>query len=232
MNKAFNSCNWPLFPAIVVLFFIIGISVVRSLWYYTRLIPILNNYPYNSFNSDVFSFFCRLLIIIFIFVFFRYGYKVSIIEVFNMKRAQILPILKLCGSLAVLNISSIYLLDLNLLLNPTESTLEYIESMDTKHIALFLISVILIGPIAEEAFRGLLYSPLYRKVGRRFSIILTSLIWSYLHFEYLYPSIEVVSIFWISIVGVFLTWLYDRSGSLLHPIIFHIFINSWIVFYI
>lgn len=229
-NKALKSCNWTLLPVIVVLFFFLSSEIIRSLWY-VNVIPILEKYPYNPSNWVVFSFFYYWLGIILIYVLLRYIYKVSIIEVFNLKLSQIPFILKVCSVLAVINIMSIYLLDLELFLNP-RSVKEIINSMDTKHIILFSFMAIVFGPIVEESiFRGLIYGPLFRKVGRRFAIILTSLIWTYVHFEALYPSIEpfIIGLF---ISGIVLTWLYDRSGSLIHPIIFHMFKNSWILLYI
>lgn len=230
-NNALKRCNWSLLPGTVVIFFTLSGEIIKSLWY-VNLIPILKNFSYNPFNFEVFVFFYYCLILIIVYVFLKYIHNTSIVEVFDLKFIQFPFIMKVCGILAVINIFSIYLLDLNLLLNPQESVMETIKLLDTKHIILFSFVTIVVAPIVEESiFRGLLYAPLYRKVGRRLAIILSSLIWAYIHFDVLYPSIQ-IGIVGIFVIGVFLAWLYDRSGSLIHPIVFHMFKNSWILLYI
>ncbi len=224
-NKSLKSCDWSLFSAIIVLFFFLSGEVVKSLWY-VKLIPILKEYPYNFSNLEVFSFFYFLFILILIYVFLRYIYSVSIIEVFDLKLSQNIFILKLCAGLAAINILSLYLFDFNLFLNPEQSELEYIQAMDPQHAVLFAFVTIVLAPVAEEfMFRGLLYGPLYRKVGRILAIILSSLIWTQGHFYSLLPSVGVF------ITGLILGWLYDRKGSLIHPIVLHMFKNSWLLYY-
>ena len=229
-NNALKLCNWSLLPGAVVIFSLLSGETIRSLWY-VNLIPLLKNYPYNPFNFEVFVFLYCYLILGLAYVFLKYSHKASIVEVFDLRFIHFPFILKICGVLIVINIFSIYLLDFNLLLSPQKAVLEDIKSMDVKHTILFSFVTIVLGPIVEESvFRGLIYPPLYRKVGRRFAIVLTSLIWTYGHFEALYPSIQ-LSIVGIFIKGVFLAWLYDRSGSLIHPLVLHMFINSWVVVY-
>jgi hypothetical protein len=151
---------------------------------------------------------------------------VSIIEVFHFKLSQIPFIFKFCAVLAVINIVSLYFFDSNLLLDPQGSDLEYIKSLDVKQFVLYCFNTIILAPLLEECLcRGLIYSPLYRKVGRGLAMILSSLIWAIGHFESLLPSIG------IFMVGIIMAWLYDRRGSLLHPIIFHMFKNSWLILY-
>ena len=166
------------------------------------------------------------IILISLYLFLKYAYKISIIKVFHLNFSQVPFILKFCAVLTVINIFCLRFLDFNLLLNPKISEIGYMKSLDIKQLALFFLVTIVLAPILEESlFRGLLYSPLYRKVGRYLAIILSSLIWTVGHFQPLLPSVG------IFMAGILLTWLYDRSGSLIHPIIFHIFINSWIVLY-
>ncbi len=224
-NKALKLCNWSLLPAVVALFFSLSSEIIRSLWY-ANLLPFLDKYPYKPSNLEVFTFFYCLLILSLAYVVLRFVYKVSISEVFNLKVAEFRFILKLCALLAVINLLSIYLLDLNILFNPQKADLSYIKSMDGLHIVLYTFVTILLVPVVEETvFRGLMYGPLYRKVGRIFAIMLSSLIWTHAHFEPSMPSIGIFA------VGIWLAWLYDRNGSLIQPIVFHIFKNSWIMFY-
>ncbi len=224
-NEALKSCNWSLFPAIIALFFILSGEVIRSLWY-VKLIPILKKVPYNASNWEIFSFFYISITLILLYIYLNYVHKISIVKAFHLKLSQIPFILKFCAVLTIINIFCLRFLDFNLLLNPKISEIGYIKSLDIKQVALFFLVTIVLAPILEESlFRGLLYSPLYRKVGRYLAIILSSLIWAVGHFQPLLPSVG------IFMTGILLAWLYDRSGSLIHPIIFHIFINSWIVFY-
>ena len=125
-----------------------------------------------------------------------------------------------------LNIFGIIILDFNVMLLPQKTDLAILKSGDNKVILLYFLNTIILGPIVEESiFRGIMYSPLYRKVGQTAAIILTSIIWTHAHFESLLPSVG------IFINGLILGWLYNRSGSLIHPVIFHMFRNSWTIIY-
>lgn len=222
-NKVLKTYNWSLTPAIIVLSFSLSGWVIKSFWFQ---IPILKKYEYNPFTWDIVALFWFLLILIITYLILRYIYSVSISDAFNLKLNQLPFILKVCAVLTAVNILSINLLDLNLLLTPQETDLRILKSMDTRAFILYSFVTVIIAPIAEESlFRGLIYSPLYRKVGRCLAIILSSLIWTHSHFYPLLPSIGVF------ITGLILGWLYDRSGSLVHPIVFHMFRNSWILVY-
>jgi membrane protease YdiL (CAAX protease family) len=106
-----------------------------------------------------------------------------------------------------------------------KTEIEFFKSMDAKTFGLYYFFGVTIAPILEETlFRGVLYVPLLRKTGRPIALILTSIIWTEQHF-YLLPGIG------IFIEGIILAWLYDRRGSLIDPVIFHIFINSWLIIY-
>jgi membrane protease YdiL (CAAX protease family) len=223
-NELLKSQKWSLIPGIIVLTLSIGGVIIQSLWNY---IPILKNYLYNPFNWDIFSLFWMCFILIIVYIFLRYVYKVSIIKVFGLQTIYLPFILKLCGVLTIINILSIYYLDFNLILHPGKELEGIIKSMDIPHFILFSLVTIIVSPIGEEIVsRGLIYVPLYRKLGRYLAIILSSLIFAHAHFfEALLPS------FGIFIKGLIFGWLYDRSGSLIHPIILHIFINSWVLVY-
>lgn len=223
-NTIIKSCNWPLLPGIIAIGFSLSGEIIRSLWY-VKLIPFLKEYPYSPSNFEVFSFIYFLFLMCLVYILLRYVYKASFTAIFDLKSVNFSFLFRLFAALAVINILSIKLLDLNLFLNQQNIT-DVVKSLDMKHIVLFCFVSIVIGPIAEECiFRGLIYGPLYRKVGRSFAIILSSLIWTQGHFVPLKPSIG------IFIVGLFLAWLYDRKGSLVYPIGFHMFKNSWLLIY-
>lgn len=225
-NEALRSCSWSLTMPSILLFLTLTAEVIISLWH-AQIMPILKKIPYSDLNFEIFNLLYMCSILILIFIFLRYIHKVSIIEVFRLKLSQTSFILKLCAVLTVINMLSLYFCDFNLLLNPQSSDLEYIKSLNVGQFALVYFDTIILAPILEESLcRGLIYGPLYRKVGRGFAMVLSSLIWAIGHFESLLPSIGLL------MVGIFMAWLYDRRGSLLHPIIFHMFKNSWLILYL
>jgi len=222
-NRFLKLHNWSLLPAILILTVLFSDHILMSFW---TQIPILKKYEYNPFNWDIVTFFFFLSILAIVYSLMRYIYRASFTEVFNLKLSQLPFILKICAILTIINILSIYFLDLNLLLNIEGEDLKILKSADIQGFLVQAFVAIIMAPIAEECvFRGLLYSPLYRKVGRYMAIILTSLIWTHGHFLPLIPSIG------LFINGVILCWLYDRRGSLIHPIGFHMFQNSWVLLY-
>lgn len=222
-NKVFRSQYWSLKLGMLVIGFFTTAEIIKSLW---TIIPIMRNYEYNLSNWEIVVLFGMCFILFMIYFLLNFVYKVSIIEVFNLKSIYFPFILKLCGILTIINIMSIFLFKFNLFLNPQKSQLEMITQIDLKNIILYFFNSIIVVPITEESiFRGVIYAPLYRKLGRNVAIVLTSVIWTQQHFQGFLPS------FGIFINGLILAWLYDRRGSLIHPIIFHMFRNSWIIIY-
>ncbi|MHB1459239.1 MAG: CPBP family intramembrane glutamic endopeptidase [Armatimonadota bacterium] len=98
--------------------------------------------------------------------------------------------------------------------------------MELKNFLLLCLVNVILAPIFEESvFRGLLYVPLCRKVGRYFALIITSLLWTHSHFSSIIHSVG------IFVFGIILGALYEKSGSLLPSLILHMYKNSWIVAY-
>lgn len=224
-NIILKMCNWSLLPAIGLIFYAISWQVILAFWN-TNLFAIQNKFPYNLSNLQIFKFFYYCLGLILVYLLLHYVYKVRITEVFDLKLHQFPLILKVCSILAVLHI-----LDTLGTRKSLPSAISDIKLLDTRSIILFSFIAIIVAPIVEEViFRGLLYSPLYRKTGRYPAIILSSLIWTYGHSLEIYPNITIFG-FGIFIIGIILAWLYDRSGSLLTPIIVHMFQNSWFLLY-
>lgn len=222
-NNLLKVQKWSLTPVIITLIIFLSDYIIKVFW---SQIPILKKYEYTPFAWDVVAFFFFLLILFFVFLYLHSIYNISLIEAFNLKLSEVPFILKICAVLTVINISSIYFIDFNLLLNVQGADLEMLKSMDMKRLTLFFLVTVIIAPLVEEIiFRGLVYSPLYRKVGRHIAIVISSLLWTHVHFFPLLPSLS------LFIVGIFLGWLYDRSGSLIHPIVFHMFKNCWILIY-
>ncbi len=83
-----------------------------------------------------------------------------------------------------------------------------------------IILISIIGPIAEEAFfRGFAYTAFKKKMGVVLAAIITSAIFALLH-------ANVVGFFPIMGLGLLLTYLYEKSGSLIPSITVHIIHNS------
>ncbi len=86
---------------------------------------------------------------------------------------------------------------------------------------LCLITIVIIGPIAEETcFRqGILGSLLATESLKHYALIISSLIFGLIHLN---PA-QMTGAF---ILGLFFGWLYLRTHSLLFPILCHIFNNG------
>ena len=221
-NETMKKQNWSLVPVIIILCSYLSIASVQWFW---GSIPIVKYYEYDSFNFEIYAFIYYFFILLLAIIFF-YRYSVPTTTAFNLKLNQLPFILKLCAVLAPLNLLCIHYFDFNLMVNPLDLQLNEIKSMNYKVFMFYFLNTVILAPIVEETvFRGLIYSPLYRKLGGFSTAILSSLIWAYSHFYPLLPSIG------IFINGLILMWLYKRRGSLIHPIVFHMFKNSWIILY-
>ena len=93
--------------------------------------------------------------------------------------------------------------------------------------ALILISSLIasvFGPIIEEIFfRGVMYNAIKRKLGIFWSILITSVLFSFLHTHA--ATYFLVGFVPIAILGAFLAYLYEKTGSLIPSITLHILNN-------
>ncbi len=98
--------------------------------------------------------------------------------------------------------------------------------MRTRAWWLILIVAAVGAPLAEEMlFRGFLYGLLRRSAfGVWTSAIFTSALWSALH-----PSYSLYGITAIAVIGIYLAFLRERSGSLVLPIACHSAYNASII---
>lgn len=86
---------------------------------------------------------------------------------------------------------------------------------------LYVGKLVIITPVMEECiFRGFMYAPFSQKLGSFGSIFTTALIWGLYHY-----SNGIAGILSISIMGIFLGYLYKVTRSLIPGIIFHSLIN-------
>ena len=89
-----------------------------------------------------------------------------------------------------------------------------------------IITITMIAPIIEETiFRGLFYRSIKNLMPVGFSIIITSLIFSIIHQNIL----SFVILFFLS---GYLTYIYERYGNIIYPIIVHSIFNSIMLFLI
>ena len=80
------------------------------------------------------------------------------------------------------------------------------------------------GPITEELFARLtLYQMLRSKFRFLIAAVVSSLIFGLLHFGYPEPIKMIMG----TLVGAFLCWTYEKTGSILTPIGIHVLNNLW-----
>ena len=106
---------------------------------------------------------------------------------------------------------------------------EDIKFFTSHSIWIFLLHSIItitIGPVIEETLsRGFFYPPLRRKFGVFGAIMISSLIFTLWH-----PGLNIKGHVGIFLTGVLLAYIYEKTASLIPPIIAHVIINfSWII---
>ena len=96
-----------------------------------------------------------------------------------------------------------------------------------KNAALIFASSIIaavFGPFIEEVFfRGVMYSAVKRKLGIFWSILITSMLFSFLHTHAM--TYFLVGFIPITILGMVLAYLYEKTGSLIPSITLHMLNN-------
>jgi uncharacterized protein len=81
-------------------------------------------------------------------------------------------------------------------------------------------AVIIVAPIAEEVFfRGVAFNAWLREGGRRWAYIGSSVLFAVIH-------MTLVSLLPILFLGLALAWVYERTRSLLAPIVMHAVVNG------
>ncbi len=83
---------------------------------------------------------------------------------------------------------------------------------------------ILIAPLAEEFFfRGMVYQT-FKEKGKLFALIMSSIMWALIH-PFSVPAYISTIIF-----GIFLSYVYDKTGFIIVPISIHMIWNFWLSF--
>ena len=82
-----------------------------------------------------------------------------------------------------------------------------------------LLHVLIFAPIVEEViFRGYIYRILKSKLPIIFSMIISSTLFALIHYN-------VLSYILLFVLSIFLTYIYERNGSIICPIIIHSLFN-------
>jgi membrane protease YdiL (CAAX protease family) len=86
-------------------------------------------------------------------------------------------------------------------------------------LSFYFLSAVLLGPVIEEViYRGIFYSPYRKKYGPTKAVIITSVFFTMAHFAL--PSF---------LFSILLTVLYERTESIIPPIIAHSFHNLLVI---
>ncbi len=94
-------------------------------------------------------------------------------------------------------------------------------------LAILLPAFVVAGPICEELlFRGFIQAWLRKRVGPRAAIPIAALIFSAVHFSVRQGASNIELLTALFILGCFLSYLYERQGSLLAPIALHCVFNG------
>ncbi len=106
-------------------------------------------------------------------------------------------------------------------LDPTkQQVVQLVEGSKNIHPLFLFIGVSISAPIAEEIFfRGVVFKTFAKNINYRNGIIISSILFSLLHFDLYY----IPQIFLISLV---FSIAYNETGSIVTPIIAHIMSNS------
>lgn len=102
----------------------------------------------------------------------------------------------------------------------------YLKESKERHLIYFTVFVAMVGPVIEEVFfRGFTYTAFRSKFGVGRAMLLSSVIFAALHFNW-------VALFPIFFLGLFLAYLYEKTGSLTAPMTVHMLHNLVMVFFV
>lgn len=202
---------------------LLTVILIQSLWYHFSFMGI-------SYSDTAFELFCTLW----------FGMALILIIVlskrFNFSLCKIINF-RISNSYNIIGLGLIFFVLIVLLSQDDEfigeisqDNLPPFKSIPISLLIIFSVNSILFFPFMEEiVFRGLLFYPLYRKVGRLTAIILTSYFFMHYHFFVLLNSLS--ESFFILMAGIFLTWLYDKKKSLIYPLTCHMLYNATSVYF-
>lgn len=102
--------------------------------------------------------------------------------------------------------------------------------MSTGSYATFIIAIIVIiivAPVIEEfIFRGCIQNFLRRKIGAKASIIVTALFFAFMHFSISQKASNFPLITSLFAFSLYLGFIYEKTRSLISPIVLHLTFNA------
>ncbi|MGI6225386.1 MAG: CPBP family intramembrane glutamic endopeptidase [Peptococcales bacterium] len=236
MQKSLPPRNppWGIFDALIVLFLINILGFLFKMFGQSWLKLLAGLLPGGAtrLNQLLFSSFLQTFMFLFfmgIFVFGKYKINLRYLGLVKTKFAYWLKVGLINGVIlffSVIIMGAIISRFLPIEIEP-QPIAEIIVTAQTKwEMVIPFIVASIFAPISEELyFRGFLYPAFRQKIGVGWGIMVTSLIFGSLHFDF-------VRLIPLAFGGIWLNWLYERSGSIYTSIVAHSVWNTIMTFLI
>lgn len=217
--------HYSLLPAIIVIVVQLSHHMFYSYWLKYKIF----GYSYHQTAWELVILLWNLLTIFLIFIMLKL-YRTSLIDIIVVKKKYIFNVLKVGAVLTTVILLLPQFFGVDITDDVMRENRTTIRSMPLKEITIFSFNTLFFLPVVEEiVYRGLLYGPLYRKIGRNGALFFASLIFLHAHFGVLLTSFFGSAVIFLK--GFFLTWIYDRERTLIYPIGAHIIMNIWFMYY-
>lgn len=108
---------------------------------------------------------------------------------------------------------AIFMLALGIKLSPQDVMLRF-DTTGFGVVISFALAAGLVPVVEETFFRGFVYAGLRGRLGARYAMILSAIIFAVLHFS-LDRLLPIIALGWV------LAWLYERTGSIVPGVILH-----------
>jgi uncharacterized protein len=187
-------------------------------------VPILMDLNFRMVSDTAFMNIAGITVI-FYFVFRKYGHGASAIGLSAVSPLKVV-LTALAGYVAIVPVLTLIILLTFVFIRavgydpPVQPIVEvFIEEKKASVIWMSVVFAAIFGPVAEEIFfRGFMYPAVKKKWGVAAALIATSAIFSLLH-------AHAAGFLPIMALGVFLAYLYERTGSLFVPMAVHMIHN-------
>ncbi len=178
----------------------------------------------------------RLAMFLLVFQIVTLGLTIAASAFFGRGRERLLPVAAPRGGTATLVFSAamllilaaayggmVFFVDKRALVSDVQPI---VQMLNTRTWWLMLFVTAIGAPLAEEfLFRGFLFGVLRRSAaGFAGTALITALIWSTLHASYSFYGMAA-----IFLIGLYLAWVRERTGSLITPLVCHAVYNGLIV---
>ncbi|MEE8360260.1 MAG: type II CAAX endopeptidase family protein [Candidatus Omnitrophota bacterium] len=224
--------KWDLWDAVKVLILFFSFAYIFAIF----MVLVLPLFPKGSATNRIVAILNTTILdlvgigCVFYFVIYRYKHKIKDLGL-SMKNIFKNIFYGFFGYLAALPILFITLLVAALILDLLNHAPQpqpvfdlFLEEEKMPVLVCLSILVAIIGPILEEIFfRGFLYTAIKRETGIKWAILISAFIFAFLH-------AHLAGFFPIMILGIFLAYMYEKTGSLIASMTVHITHNLIMVF--